>query len=223
MKNESSTKEVQIKYVMKSKKVAIFVDWDNLFCDIIAIQKKQEKQHKRLKFNYNNMKQVANLLNKSFSIDDGEELYRIFFYTAKPKDDGLYKEWKENNSKRCDNIEKMLRNIKKMDYFAVRLGDMQKIIPHEQDKENNISFRQKGVDMLLGLDIAHVAYQHLVDIIIVFSRDRDIVPALKCARTNGLQVRLVDIIGHNKISTELIEHTDTIRRISLLKEFGVEE
>ena len=202
------------------KKVAIFVDWENLFLDIADIQKEQKEQHKRLKFNYNNMKQVESLLNKSFNIDNGEELYRIFFYTAKPKNNNLYNEWKENNTKRCNNIEKMLKKLKYMDYFAIRLGDIQKIIHEDQ---NDISFKQKGVDMLLGLDIAHVTYQHLAETDIVFSKDRDIIPALKCARTNGLHIRLVDVVGPNKLSPELIEHTDTIRRISLLKEFGVEE
>lgn len=76
--------------------------------------------------------------------------------------------------------------------------------------------------MLLGLDIAHVAYQHLVDTIIVFSKDTDIAPALKCARMNGLHVSLANIKdGKEIISPTLRKHADSTRLISLLKEFGL--
>ena len=44
--------------------------------------------------------------------------------------------------------------------------------------------------MLFGLDIAHVSYNRLVDRILILSSDTDIVPAMKTARINGLQVIL---------------------------------
>ena len=70
---------------------------------------------------------------------------------------------------------------------------------------------QKQVDMLLGLDIAHVSYQRLVDRILVFCKDTDIVPALKCARINGLQVCLAHIKEGFAIVAELKKHVDISR------------
>ena len=59
------------------KKVAIFVDWENLRHDIKTLKVSASD------FNYSNAKHIMKLL-MSF-LDKDEELYRIFFYTARPK------------------------------------------------------------------------------------------------------------------------------------------
>lgn len=49
---------------------------------------------------------------------------------------------------------------------------------------------QKKVDILIGLDIAHLAYKKIVDRILLFSYDLDLQPALKVARIEGIQIIL---------------------------------
>ena len=50
-------------------------------------------------------------------------------------------------------------------------------------------FEQKQVDMLLGLDVAHISYCRLADrALILCCNDTDMIPAMKLARVNGLQV-----------------------------------
>lgn len=62
------------------KKLAIFIDWENLRLDIQNIQRRNKNIH----FNYNDASSVMQLIH-SFICDD-EEIYRIFFYTAQPLD-----------------------------------------------------------------------------------------------------------------------------------------
>ena len=47
-----------------------------------------------------------------------------------------------------------------------------------------MEFTQKGVDMRIGIDVATLALKRLVDRIIIFTGDTDMVPAIK-SRKNG--------------------------------------
>lgn len=55
--------------------------------------------------------------------------------------------------------------------------------------------QQKGVDMKIGIDIASLAYKHLVDQIILISGDSDFTPAAKLARQEGIDF-ILDPMGH---------------------------
>lgn len=201
-------------------KIAVFVDWENLRKDIENIQR-IHKEFKE-KFDYNNAKQVANLI-KSF-IEEDEKLYRIFFYTARPLDLTVRhrnnnlewldkyiqnnKEQSEKMNKIANNIQKFIKDISFEEYFALRLGELQ--LQGKDDKDRLI-ISQKQVDMLLGLDISHISYNKLVDSILVFCKDSDILPALKCARINGLNVYMAHIENGFKITEKLKVHSDKIR------------
>lgn len=50
--------------------------------------------------------------------------------------------------------------------------------------------RQKGVDVMVGLDVAAIAYQKLADKIVIVANDSDYIPAVKMAREAGLLVVL---------------------------------
>jgi len=67
---------------------------------------------------------------------------------------------------------------------------------------------QKAVDMKIGLDIALIAMKRLSDLLIIIAGDADLVPALKLARKEGMQVCL-DPLWAN-IRPELSEHVDFI-------------
>ena len=66
--------------------------------------------------------------------------------------------------------------------------------------------QQKGVDIKLGVDIATLAYDKLVDQIILIAGDSDFVPAAKLARTKGIDFILNPL--HNNIDPSLDEHID---------------
>lgn len=60
--------------------------------------------------------------------------------------------------------------------------------------------------MKLGLDIFALAYEHLVDQIILIAGDSDFVPAAKIARRKGIDF-ILDPMGNN-VSPDLLEHID---------------
>ena len=87
------------------KKVAIFVDWDNLRKDIAKIQNYSKQTNEKSiidfqkKFDYNNSSHIIKLI-EAF-LENDEEIYRIFFYTARPKNineiPNVYKTEQEKN------------------------------------------------------------------------------------------------------------------------------
>lgn len=69
-------------------------------------------------------------------------------------------------------------------------------------------FRQKGVDMRIGLDIASMALKQQADTMILVTGDSDFVPAAKLARREGIEF-IVDPLWQ-KVSDDLYEHVDGI-------------
>lgn len=54
------------------------------------------------------------------------------------------------------------------------------------DDDFNPAFRQKGVDMRIGLDIASITLKRQANVIVLVSGDADFVPAAKLARREGV-------------------------------------
>lgn len=199
-------------------KVAIFVDWDNLRNDIDLAKRNAKKREEAYwkNIDYNDKNHISYFL-RSF-LDKDEDIYRIFFYTAKPLTHSDIKHLPEDiqntfqEHPRIKEINKFLDEIAQQDFFALRLG---RLIYKGVDSKNKQIHKQKLVDMLVGLDIAHVAYQKLVDRILVFSKDTDMIPALKCARNCGVQVKIANLkcgIGFNR---DLRKHSDIVITKSL--------
>lgn len=78
-----------------------------------------------------------------------------------------------------------------------------------KDADFELSVRQKGVDMKIGIDIATLAYKRLVDQIVLISGDSDFVPAAKLARREGVDF-VLDSMG-TRIADELLEHIDGLQ------------
>ena len=81
------------------------------------------------------------------------------------------------------------------------------------DSDIYLNFEQKGVDMRIGIDVASLSLKKQVDRIILISGDRDMIPAIKLARREGVQVVLVNIPGR-KLNHELIEDADLLRQLT---------
>ncbi len=204
------------------KKVALFVDWDNLRSSIVKIQKEKDFRD----FDFNNPSNLS-LLFRSF-IKDDEEIYRIFFYTSLPvtiehihsrlstKNQKKFNKFLEKNDyqKRIDMINEFINNIVCEEYIALRTGKLQ---VRGLKSTGFPDLVQKQVDMLIGLDISHISYLKLADKVIVLSKDTDMTPALKVARTNGMEAIIAVLEEDSKLSSHLVKHSDNIRKISLIK------
>lgn len=186
------------------KRVAIFIDWENVRKCIF-----QEAYNLlNVKVNFNDVPTVKKLIMSFLTVD--EEIYRLFFYLSDPfskKINGV----DYSKTKTFELATAFIERLAVTDHVAIRKGYL---AYRGLDINKKPIFEQKQVDMLLGLDIAHVSYNKLADRILLFSADTDIVPAMKKARTNGLQV----IFGYcddvqTDIHRELKEHSDFIRPI----------
>lgn len=210
---------------MMKKKIAIFVDWENLRQDIQNIQ--QLNRQFRTSFNFNDVSQVVGLIRKFIEID--EELYRIFFYTAEPLvldnqflrrrhqwlNDYIQRNQEHFNTMKRINSQtnRFLKDISHQEYFALRLGELK--LQGVDTSNDRLIITQKQVDMLLGLDISHIAYNKLVNRILVFSKDTDMIPSLKCARINGLNVFIAHLKKGYKVADKLKLHSDGVRERDL--------
>ncbi len=165
-------------------------------------------------------------------INQGEALYRIFYYDCVPLD----KRVKNPISGQVIDFSKssialfrteLFEELKKQRKVALRLGvvkdnDAWYIQPLKTKEllarkislddltEHDIQFdiKQKGIDMKIGLDISALAYKKLVDRIVLIAGDSDFVPAAKVARREGIDFILDPML--NKIGDDLFEHIDGI-------------
>jgi uncharacterized LabA/DUF88 family protein len=81
--------------------------------------------------------------------------------------------------------------------------------PHSEplrDTDLIPDFKQKGVDMRVGVDVASLAFKRLVDRIVLVAGDADFVPAAKMARREGIDFVLDAMHAH--INKSLYEHID---------------
>ena len=72
-----------------------------------------------------------------------------------------------------------------------------------------MSFRQKGVDMRIGTDIASITLKRQAQTIILVSGDSDFVTASKLARREGVKIVLDPL--WRQINDDLLEHIDVLR------------
>ena len=163
--------------------------------------------------------------------DCKRELYRVFYYDCPPVSKKVYHPklgrtvdfGKEPLYSWANDFFDALKSKRK---FALRMGRIQEIGVHYQlspDKVKKlmrgdirvedigegdfaINFKQKEVDMKLGLDVASLAYEGIVDQIVLIAGDADFVPAAKVARRKGIDF-ILDPMGRS-INSSLMEHVD---------------
>ncbi len=190
--------------------VACFVDWENVRKLIFE----GARGHRLPRIDYN---EPSNLIHffQSFLLPN-ERFYRIFLYLSEPLSsynwNGTAYDMTSHPAYRRSVA--FIYKMQQIDLIAVRKGKLK-----PTGKGSNPVLVQKQVDMLLGLDVAHIAYRQLAERILMFSYDTDVIPALKTARINGTQVIIAECPDIRKLSPELKAHTDFTRSIPFGKIF----
>jgi uncharacterized LabA/DUF88 family protein len=153
---------------------------------------------------------------------DKEEVFRILYYDCAPYD-GTATLPVSGQRHEFRGATQWLHELARKDLFAVRLGVLKfrgfklKQVPIAlaplTDADFRADFEQKGVDMRIGLDIAHFANTRSVDRIVLISNDTDCIPAMKHGRKAGLQIVLISF-PNQRPARELLEHADYHRQIA---------
>lgn len=161
------------------------------------------------------------------------ELYRIFYYDCPPVNKQMYHPLLKQTvnlgaSPEYEWMNEFLSCLKEKRKVALRLGkldDINSVYTLSYDtvkklclgtlsvndlrKEHfDLTIRQKGVDMKIGIDIASLAYKHQVDQIVLVAGDSDFVPAAKLARREGIDFILDPLEMEIGKDRELFEHID---------------
>lgn len=165
-----------------------------------------------------------------------EDLFRLFYYDCPPYErreknpiDKSVVDFKSGPfyQARC----RFLNEFKQMDFVAMRLGIVKGrswtlsssyisgtikgnvSVPNPADVF--FSFEQKGVDMRIGIDVATLSLKKIVDRIILLSGDTDMIPAMKLARREGVQVVLAQVVNSKiNIASALDEDADLCRTLT---------
>lgn len=164
----------------------------------------------------------------------GSELYRAFFYHARPlkgrSRNPLTGQW-IRFSERADAPAQndLMNDLAGKPNFAVREGKLKargwglkkralkRLLANLQAGQplaltgNDLrpSVVQKAVDMRIGLDVATLALKKQVSAVMLVTGDTDFVPAMKVARREGLRVYL-HTMPPNPVHPELRAHADHV-------------
>lgn len=143
-------------------------------------------------------------------------LFRSYYYDCLPfskqiKDvEGLYVDYSTTSV--FEQQTKLIDSLKDIEQFALRLGEVSftgwKINPRLKKSKPRPDFRQKGVDIKIGLDMAWMAGKGSVDKMILIGGDSDFISPIKFVRREGVLVYLYPM--GNNITRSLKEHCDFI-------------
>jgi uncharacterized LabA/DUF88 family protein len=160
-------------------------------------------------------------------------LYRCFYYDARPYMKKGHKPVSGNAIDYAKSPQAQFRlalfdRLHRRPNFAVRLGEVrkerswvlrddvqtallkrQRTVDQLTDDDFEPAFRQKAVDMRIGVDIAAITLKKQADTIVLVAGDADFVPAAKLARREGVRV-ILDPLWRS-VASELFEHIDGLR------------
>jgi uncharacterized LabA/DUF88 family protein len=163
-----------------------------------------------------------------------EEIFRIFYYDCPPHGAAGLKNPIDGSVQNLQDQPKFkarmrfLNEFKVKDFVAMRLGVAKErgwtltdnyihsaisgIHRPVTATDVFLSLEQKGVDMRIGIDVATLSLKRIVERIILISGDTDMIPAIKLARREGVQVVLVEV--DTPLPKALDEDCDLIRKIA---------
>lgn len=198
------------------KKVAVIIDGGF----VKKTFQKKSSTHKNP-----NAEQIISLSKKI--VKKEEELFRIYYYDCPPFEKDITQPVSGDIFKNTNLIKKgnqFIHELKKKDNVAYRNGELkfsgwsikQQAIKSKINSGDIVSdndfrpiFKQKRVDIKIGLDIAWLSIKRIVDRIILIAGDSDFIPAMKLARIEGIQIVISPL--KNNIHQDMYEHSDELR------------
>jgi uncharacterized LabA/DUF88 family protein len=162
-------------------------------------------------------------------LKDTEELFRIYYYDAPPFGEEITNPIDNSkvdysNTPLFNAVNDFHRKLAEKNFVALRKGKLSfsgwKLTKGALDKikkgtlTGNIhsldisqDFKQKAVDMKIGLDIAWLATKNIVNKIILVTADNDFIPAMKFARKEGIHIAIAKI---HTLNTDMYQHADEV-------------
>ena len=112
------------------------------------------------------------------------DLIRTYYYDALPYQSA---QPTEEESKRLSGKRKFFDALQMLPSYAVRQG---RLAYHGEDAQGKPIFQQKGVDLMIGVDITLLAVKHQISHAAVISGDSDLLPARPSTRESSYGLRM---------------------------------
>ena len=93
----------------------------------------------------------------------------------------------EEQQRQYESQYNFFETLESLPRYTVRLG---RLAYRGTSIEGRPIFEQKGIDMLLGMDLIQLATKHAIQEAVVLTGDADFVPALRAAKAEGVLIRL---------------------------------
>ncbi len=114
-----------------------------------------------------------------------DELLRAYYYHCLPY---MSDEPTPEEQARYDAMRSFIDAISSLERFEVRLGQL---VFRGRNTDDRPIFEQKRVDVLLATDLVSLAIKGRIQTAVLLTADSDYLPAIRIARQEGVQVRLV--------------------------------
>lgn len=191
-------------------KVNILIDGGFFWQRFVSINKKVPTVQDVL----NTVSDIMTKVRQKTNGETNDILLRVFYYDCRPFGetikDAAGKKIDYSKTKQFSDKTQFLENLGSQERFALRMGELS-FTGWKQGKYGTKlkpDFKQKGVDMKFGLDMASMATKHIVDKIVLVAGDSDFIAPIKFARQEGLLIYLYPMGNHLK--PKLLEHSDYI-------------
>lgn len=166
-------------------------------------------------------------------LKDDEALFRIYYYDCPPFEKELTRPISKEeyrNETFVNDGKEYIRELAARENIAYRRGELkfggwtlkssklEEILSSGRqlnDEDFRPLFKQKRIDIKIGLDIAWLSIRRIVERIILIAGDSDFIPAMKLARIEGVQIVVAPL--RNKINRDMQEHSDEVRDYDIAK------
>jgi uncharacterized LabA/DUF88 family protein len=134
----------------------------------------------------------------SLEIAGSREILRTYYYDCLPYQSSPPS---GEEAARFSKVQSFHRALKSLDRYEVRLGRLAK---------RDDGFIQKGVDVLLSIDMVNLSAKGKIDEAILVAGDSDYVPAIKMVKDNGVGITLY---YSGRVHDELLENCDVCKKL----------
>lgn len=140
------------------------------------------------------------------------ELLRTYFYHCPPYQS---KYPTEDEKKRKRGYDSWMYALKQLRQMQIREGRLKKTF----DEQGKPDFIQKGIDVLLAIDMLKLALKGAIQKIILISSDSDFVPVVRALRDEGMSVILYyyksEETGQGCFSQDLYDECDERKLLTI--------
>jgi uncharacterized LabA/DUF88 family protein len=114
--------------------------------------------------------------------NEDDDRLRTYYYYCMPFQSPLPS---AEESYRYKNAERFVKSLAKLSKFEVRLGRFQKI-----QNASSTEYVQKGIDVMLAVDLVKMSWGKLIDKAILLTADSDFVYAIQAVKDAGILTKL---------------------------------